>query len=223
MNIEYMLWLGAGILGAYILNRNPNKLVFGRNFQGSMIRSALSVIVLVGVISGPVLLVLALLLPPKKPCPSCYSAVPQTETICPNCSAYVPDIPPEVRTAKEELTESKLSHFSPEVQAAIQKGYKDISMVSLFLLIGPIIVGLVLGVFVMNESDAGGILMCASMPLGFVLAWGWWSYSVPRWREWALKQPGVNSEELQKAAEVATLVWPKGHFFEKTEFKIRKK
>lgn len=223
MNFGYLLWLGAGFLGASILNRNPSKLVFGRNFQGSMIRSALSVIVLVGIISGPVLLVLALLLPLKKLCPSCFSTVVQSETICPNCSAYVPDIQPKHKTAKEELTESKLSHFSPEVQAAVQKGYKDISMVSLFLLIGPIIMGLVLGVFVMNESDAGGVLMCVSMPLGFIMAWLWWSYSVPRWREWALKQTGVNADELQKAAEVATLVWPKGHFFEKTEFKIRKK
>jgi hypothetical protein len=223
MNIGYMLWLGAGVLGAYILNRNPSKLVFGRNFQGSMIRSALSVIVLVGVISGPVLLVLALLLPAKKLCPSCYAAVLQTETICPNCSAYVPEIQPESKTAKEELTESKLSHFSPEIQAAVKKGYEDISMVSLFLLIGPILMSLVLGVFIMNESDAGGVLICASMPLGFILAWLWWSYSVPRWREWALKQPGVNPEELQKAAEVVTLVWPKGHFFEKTELKLRKK
>ncbi len=211
------------MLGAYILNRNPGKLVFGRNFQGSMIRSALSVIVLVGVMSGPLLLVLALLLPPKKLCPSCYSAVPQIETICPNCSAYVPDVQPKSKTAKEELTESKLSHFSPEVQAAVQKGYKDISLVSLFLLIGPIIVGLIFGVYVMKESDTGTVVMCVSMPLGFILAGLWGAYAVPRWREWALKQPGVKPDELQKAAEVATLVWPKGHFFEKLEFKIRKK
>ena len=223
MNIEYILWIGSGFLGVYIFNRNPSKLVFGRNFHGTMIRTLVSLVVLVSVIAGPFLLVLALLLPRKKLCPSCYSAVPQTETICPTCSAYVPDIQPETKTPKEELTESKLSHFSPEVQAAVNKGYKDVSMVSAFLLIGTLIMSLVLGVFVMNTTDVGEIIVCASLPLGFVLAWLWWSYSVPRWREWALKQPGVDPNELQKAAEVITLVWPKGHFFEKTEFKLRKK
>lgn len=218
-----MVWLGTGALGVYILNRRPSKLVFGKNFQGSMIRNAVSIIVLVGVFSGPILLVLALLLPPKKLCPSCYCAVLQTETICPHCSAYVPDLPPQAKTAEGELTESKLSHFSPEVQAVVQKGHRDISLGSSFMLIGPITIGLVVSVFVMNKSEASGIFMCASVLLGFISAWVWWSYFVPRWREWALKQPGVTADELQKAAEVATLVWPKGHFFEKTELKIRKK
>ena len=221
MNTGFMLWLGCGVVGAYILNRIPGKLVFGRNFQGSMIRSALSVIVLVGIISGPMLLVLALLLPANKLCPSCYSAVHQKETICPKCSAYVPNVVQEPKTVKQQITESQLSHFSPEVQAVVAKGYKDVSLVSAFLMIGTFITTIVLGVFVID--DKSGIFTGSGLVLGFVLGWLWWSYSVPRWREWALKQPGINPDELQKAAEVATLVWQKGHFFEKTEIKIRKK
>jgi hypothetical protein len=221
MNTEYVIWLGTGLIGAYILNRNPSKLVFGRNFEGAMLRSALSIIVLVSVMSGPFLLVVALLLPPKKLCPSCYSAVHQKETICPKCSAYVPDVVQEPKTAKEQITESQLSHFSPEVQAVVAKGYKDVSLVSAFLMIGTFITTIVLGVFVID--DKSGIFTGSGLIFGFVLGWLWWSYSVPRWREWALKQPGINPDELQKAAEVATLVWPKGHFFEKTEFRIKKK
>ena len=78
-----------------------------------------------------------------------------------------------------------------------------------------------LSVFVIH--DKSGIFTGSGLLLGFILGWLWWSYSVPRWREWALKQPGINPDELQKAAEAATLVWPKGHFFEKTEFKTKKK
>ena len=59
--------------------------------------------------------------------------------------------------------------------------------------------------------------------IGIIAGWLWWSYSVPRWRKWALEQPGVDPNELQAAAEAALLVWPKGHFFEKTEIKIKEK
>jgi len=50
------------------------------------------------------------------------------------------------------------------------------------------------------------------------VAWIWWSYAVPRWRRWALSA-GVDPEELQRLAQKQLLVWPKGHFFEKTEFR----
>jgi hypothetical protein len=57
---------------------------------------------------------------------------------------------------------------------------------------------------------------------GPILGWIWWSFSVPRWREWA-KEKGVNEEQTQALAVRAGLVWPKGHFFEKSEFRPRKK
>jgi hypothetical protein len=58
-----------------------------------------------------------------------------------------------------------------------------------------------------------------SIFLGPIAGWWWWSYTVPRWRKWALGQPGVDPDQLQAAAEIAQLAWPKGHFFEKTEIK----
>ena len=57
---------------------------------------------------------------------------------------------------------------------------------------------------------------------GPILGWIWWSLSVPRWREWAQKK-GVDEERTQALAVRAGLVWPKGHYFEKTEFRRRKK
>lgn len=65
--------------------------------------------------------------------------------------------------------------------------------------------------------DWGGALL-----LGAVLAWPWWSISVPRWRRWALAR-GVDARKLQKAAVCTGLVWPRGWIFEKTEIPPRKK
>ena len=58
--------------------------------------------------------------------------------------------------------------------------------------------------------------------LGAILAWPWWSVSVPRWRRWALAR-GVDGKKLQKAAVSMGLVWPRGWIFEKTELPPRKK
>jgi Na+/proline symporter len=123
-------------------------------------------------------------------------------------------------TAQERVVESQISHLSPAVQAAVARGQKDISLISGLLMIGTIILSLFLGAFVFK--NATGELIVSGILLGVVLGWLWWSFSIPRWREWALKQPGVDPDQLQKAAEIAGLVWPKGHFFEKTEFRFKK-
>ena len=53
---------------------------------------------------------------------------------------------------------------------------------------------------------------------GFVLAWLWWSISVPRWRRWAYGR--VEDIALLKEKAVGTgLIWRDGHFFRKTEIK----
>ena len=59
---------------------------------------------------------------------------------------------------------------------------------------------------------------CVVALLGLAAAWLWWSYSVPRWRRWALDR-GADRDELQKLAVRAQLVWPKGSIFERTEFR----
>ena len=54
--------------------------------------------------------------------------------------------------------------------------------------------------------------------LSFVAAWGWWSLSVPRWRLWAYERVESTSEVHRKAL-AAGLLWPRGSFLERTEFK----
>ncbi len=58
--------------------------------------------------------------------------------------------------------------------------------------------------------------------LQFVIAWLWWSLTIPLWRDWA-KGRGANQNETQILAVRSGLVWPKGCFLEKTEIRIRKK
>jgi len=60
--------------------------------------------------------------------------------------------------------------------------------------------------------------------VGFLAGWLWWSITVPKWREWA-RQRGADEAQTQQLAQSGRypLVWPKGHFFEKTEFRPRKK
>jgi len=56
---------------------------------------------------------------------------------------------------------------------------------------------------------------------GAIVAWLWWSLSVPLWREWA-RVHGADEEQTQQLAVGTLLIWPKGWFFEKTEFPVRK-
>jgi hypothetical protein len=58
-----------------------------------------------------------------------------------------------------------------------------------------------------------------SVAIGALIGWIWWSFSVPRWRKWAL-QKGTPEDQLQKWAMITGLVWPKGSIFEKTEFRV---
>lgn len=55
--------------------------------------------------------------------------------------------------------------------------------------------------------------------VGFTLAWLWWSFVTPRWRQWALRG-SAPADKLQKWATITGLTWPKGWIFEKTEFNV---
>jgi hypothetical protein len=72
------------------------------------------------------------------------------------------------------------------------------------------------GAYFLSHSLPGLSLLLAVVAIP--CAWLWWSYFVPRWRRWALRS-GADPVELQYLAECASLVWPKGSFFERTEFR----
>ena len=84
-----------------------------------------------------------------------------------------------------------------------------------------VIMGLVMALgalfaFVLHRETLGYAIVI-SAPF---VAWIWWSYAVPRWRHWALTR-GASPDELQALAQREKLVWPRGHFFEKTEFPFK--
>jgi hypothetical protein len=53
--------------------------------------------------------------------------------------------------------------------------------------------------------------------LGFVLAWAWWSVNVSPWRRWAARHI-IDPVALQFEGESSSLLWPRGHFLERTEY-----
>lgn len=53
---------------------------------------------------------------------------------------------------------------------------------------------------------------------GFAAAWLWWSVAVCRWRLWAQSR-GMSAAEVQHHGEAAGLLWPRGHFLERTEWR----
>jgi hypothetical protein len=56
---------------------------------------------------------------------------------------------------------------------------------------------------------------------GFLLGWFWWSFSISRWRKWALNQ-GCPSDKLRQWAGITGLEWPEGSVFAKTDTKGKK-
>jgi len=52
--------------------------------------------------------------------------------------------------------------------------------------------------------------------LGFVAAWLWWSFILPRWRLWVYERV-EDIAELKRQAIASRLTWPDGSFFALTE------
>jgi len=56
--------------------------------------------------------------------------------------------------------------------------------------------------------------------VGAFAAWPVWSFMVPRWRDWVI-DVGLTPDDVQDKAELTGLLWPRGSFLERTEFKRR--
>jgi hypothetical protein len=108
---------------------------------------------------------------------------------------------------------------SHSVRQAIGWGLLVVNGPVLLLLTGPIaLFALLIERRILSQTDTwvGVLVFVAS----FVVAWLWWSVSVPRWRIWAYER--VNDiPSLKKQAVVAGLTWPEGHTFAKTELKSK--
>jgi len=56
----------------------------------------------------------------------------------------------------------------------------------------------------------------------FVAAWLWWSLATPRWRLWALANlDDASGDDFRREAVRQRLLWPAGHWFERSEIRPR--
>ena len=101
------------------------------------------------------------------------------------------------------------------VRTAVDRGHVVITRRVLGIMGILLVAGFGLASFA--DQPVVGLAIVLAAPF---VAWVWWSYATPRWRRWALRR-GASAAELQRVAERERLVWPQGHFFERTEFRVR--
>ena len=102
--------------------------------------------------------------------------------------------------------------MATEAQRAVRIGLAVVNGPILVLLFGPWLA----------LNGRGGAWPAIAGLLGFVAAWPYWSFAIPRWREWALRR-GADPDELQRRAQAVGLVWRRGSIFERTEFRPRRR
>lgn len=80
-----------------------------------------------------------------------------------------------------------------------------------------IIVTVSVGAYLLGRMTGWIPLLVVSPFTGPVVASFWWSYAIPRWREWATRR-GVDPVVLQNVAARERLVWPDKHPFGRKGF-----
>jgi hypothetical protein len=97
----------------------------------------------------------------------------------------------------------------PSAFLAVARGHLTVTL--------PVVVVIAVAGFIGRLlAGTGGMLI--GIILGAVLAWPCWSFLVPRWRDW-VEEKGLVPEDVQALAASTGLVWPRGSFFERTEFR----
>src|SRR5205814_2924010 len=90
------------------------------------------------------------------------------------------------------------------------------------ILVGHLVVNLPVVCIIITVLFLGSYLVPWQLAAigGSILGWVWWSFMVPRWRNWAHSR-GVDPARLQKIATRTGLTWPQGSLLERTEFRKR--
>jgi hypothetical protein len=109
----------------------------------------------------------------------------------------------------EEIRRARRSRYS-KAKTAVRVGIVWVNGPILPIMLGP----LAFTQYILNIKS--NVVSALAFLGGFLAAWAWWSVNVSLWRRWAARRQ-VDAQELQSQAEEASLVWPKGDFFERTE------
>jgi len=106
------------------------------------------------------------------------------------------------------------------ITSAVVVGTLWVNIPILPLMFAPLAAFLYIGPRYVSQPSTSFIVTAflALLFLGFVIAWCWWAYMVPRWRVWAWQRV-EDLRGLRASAVRAGLIWPKGHLLEKTEFR----
>lgn len=105
------------------------------------------------------------------------------------------------------------------VGACISRGMLWVNSPVLGLMVGGCIAALVSVVILKPLGASIAVAAAAIFAIGgWCAAWTWWSWSVPQWRIWALRNV-TDWPALKRAAVKVGLTWPDGNVFEKTEIK----
>ena len=105
---------------------------------------------------------------------------------------------------------------SLSVEQAIGQGYLFVNLPVFSCIAIPLLISLILP----EKWDTNSFIGFAIIP-SILLAWVWWSWALPKWRLWAVKRVD-DIELLFNKAIQAQLMWPAGHFFQKTEINSAK-
>jgi len=84
----------------------------------------------------------------------------------------------------------------------------------------PVVLIMIAVVLVLRIFLGSNVGLVVGLFAGPGTAWIWWSFMVPRWRDWVIDN-GLRAEDVQRAAKLTGLVWPRGFLFERTEFRRR--
>ncbi|KAF2342510.1 hypothetical protein [Flavobacterium tistrianum] len=100
------------------------------------------------------------------------------------------------------------------VEQALSKGRWQLKFLPMIVIFSFICGGIYLSYVKLLE----GWIIPVSFVLGFISGWLVWSYFVNNWKIWAYENVR-NIHELQRKAVEEKLIWEKGSWLEKTEFK----
>ena len=106
------------------------------------------------------------------------------------------------------------------VSSAISVGTAWVNLPVVPIMFAPIALFIFFGGDALNRKPSGAdfLMLLGLFILGFGLSWTWWSVMVPRWRLWAWARV-EDGEELRRRAVRSGLIWPAGHFLERTEIR----
>ena len=100
------------------------------------------------------------------------------------------------------------------------RAYLTVTLPSLLLFIATVFGTLLLALTAMDDSPWLLVAGVGGLALGIALLWAYWSFAIVKWRVWAFaKTPRAQWRELHLRAIQAQLIWPRGHRFERTEWR----